>query len=616
LKTPVVSEYRMAHNILIHLASILVLGVSAQWLAWRLRLPALVVLLAFGLAAGPVTGFLAPDQLLGPLLHPLVSLAVAIILYEGGLSLRLRELHDVRPVVIKLITAGVLITWLGSAAAAWLLLGMDWAFALLLGAILVVTGPTVIGPMLRHLRLGGRVGAVLKWEGIIIDPLGAVLAFLVASFVGSSHAGRQAAEAVGDLARLVVVGTGLGVAGAALVVTALRRYWVPDALHNALSLTVVVVAFTLGNVLQEEAGLLAATLMGVTLANQRWVAIRHLVEFKENLVVLLLSALFIVLAARLSPDQLRSLDFGSLAFLAVLVLVVRPAAVLVATAGSSLGRGERLFLACMAPRGIVAAAVAPVFALNLTAAGDPAGPRLVPVTFLVILGTGVLYGLSAAPLARRLGLAQPCPQGVLFAGANSWARALGAALRAQGCPVLFVDTLWEHVAAARLEGLPTYHGSILAERSQEELDLRDLGRLVALTPREEVNALACLCFTEVFGRREVYQLPFESLGSKRAEAVARDQRGRLLFGPGMTFTHLVERFGSTPVVRATPLTDGFDYAAFQKQNATTALPLAVVRNGGAEVIFFTVEGAPAPMPGDVLLSAVAPAPQSSAASPL
>jgi NhaP-type Na+/H+ or K+/H+ antiporter len=605
----------MGHDILIRLASILVLGISAQWLAWRLRLPALVVLLAFGLAAGPATGFLDPDQLLGPLLHPLTSLAVAVILYEGGLSLRLHEVREVGQVVIKLVTAGMLITWLGTAAVAWLLLGLDWAFALLLGAILVVTGPTVIGPMLRHLRLGGRVGAVLKWEGIIIDPLGAVLAFLVASFVGSSHAGRLAAEAIGELVRLVVVGAGLGVAGAALVVVALRRFWVPDALHNALSLSVVVVTFTLGNVLQEEAGLLAATLMGVALANQRRVAVRHLVEFKENLVVLLLSALFIVLAARLRPDELRSLDIRCLAFLAVLVLVVRPAAVLAATSGSSLGRGERLFLAWMAPRGIVAAAVAPVFALNLIAAGDPAGARLVPFTYSVILGTGVLYGLSAAPLARRLGLAQPCPQGVLFAGANGWARALGTALQAQGCPVLLVDTLWEHIAAARLEGLPTYHGSILAERSREELDFRDLGRMVALTPREEVNALACLCFTEVFGRREVYQLPFESLGSKRAEAVARQQRGRLLFGPERTFTHLVERFGSTPVVRATTLTDGFDYAAFQKQNGPTALPLAVVRNAGAEVTFFTVERAPAPMPGDVLLSAMAPAPQGSAAPP-
>jgi NhaP-type Na+/H+ or K+/H+ antiporter len=604
----------MAHEILIRLASILVLGVSAQWLAWRLRLPALVMLLAFGLAAGPATGFLAPDQLLGPLLHPLVSLAVAIILYEGGLSLRLRELHEVGPVVIKLITAGVLITWLGSAAAAWLLIGLDWAFALLLGAILVVTGPTVIGPMLRHLRVGGRVGAVLKWEGIIIDPLGAVLAFLVASFVGSSHAGRLAVEAVGDLARLVVVGAGLGVAGAALVVAALRRYWVPDALHNALSLTVVVVAFTLGNVLQEEAGLLAATLMGVTLANQRRVSVRHLIEFKENLVVLLLSALFIVLAARLRPEQLRSLDLRCVAFLAVLVLVIRPAAILAATAGSSLRPGERLFLAWMAPRGIVAAAVAPVFALNLTTAGDPAAAQLVPVTYLVILGTGILYGLSAAPLARRLGLAQPQAQGVLFAGANGWARSLGAALQAQGCPVLLVDSHREHVAVARLEGLPTYHGSILAERTLEELDFRDLGRLVALTPREEVNALACLRFTEVFGRREVYQLPFASLGSKRAEAVGREQRGRLLFGPDMTFEHLVERFGSTPVIRATTLTDVFDFAAFQKQNGLAAVPLAVVRKGGAEVMFFTTGRTLVPLPGDVVLSAVTPAPEGGATS--
>jgi NhaP-type Na+/H+ or K+/H+ antiporter len=604
----------MAHEILIRLASILALGIAAQWLAWRLRLPALLLLLAFGLAAGPGTGFLDPDHLFGPLLHPLVSLAVAVILYEGGLSLRLRELHEVGPVVLKLVTAGMLITWLGSALAAWLLLKLDWAFSFLLGAILVVTGPTVVGPMLRHLRLGGRVGAILKWEGIIIDPLGAVLAFLVASFIGSSHAGRLVFEAAGDLARLVVVGGGLGAAGAGLVVAALRRYWVPDALHNALSLTVVVIVFTLGNVIQEEAGLMAATLMGVTLANQRRVAVRHLVEFKENLVVLLLSALFIVLAARLRPEQLLSLDLSCLAFLATLVLVIRPLAILAATAGSSLTLGERLFLAWMAPRGIIAAAVAPVFAQNLIAAGDPAGTRLVPVTYLVILGTGALYGLSAAPLARRLGLAQPHPQGVLFAGANSWARALAAALQAQGCPILLVDSVREHVAAARLEGLSSYHGSILAERTLEELDFRDLGRLVALTPREEVNALACLRFTEVFGRREVYQLPFASLGSKRGEALAREQRGRLLFGPEMTFEHLAERFGSTPIVRATPLTDVFDFTAFQKQSGSAALPLAVVRKAGAEVMFFTVGDALMPLPGDVLLSAVAVVPQGSAAS--
>jgi NhaP-type Na+/H+ or K+/H+ antiporter len=598
----------MTHHILIRLASILVLGVSAQWLAWRLRLPALLLLLAVGLVAGPATGFLDPDGLLGPLLPPLVSLAVAVILYEGGLSLKLRELRDVGPVVLKLVTAGVLITWLASAAAAWLLLDFDWPLAVLLGAILVVTGPTVVSPMLRRLRLGGRVGSALRWEGIVIDPLGAVLAFLVAGFVRSTSTTAMAAEAAGELVRLVLVGAGLGAAGAALLVTAIRRSWVPDSLHNALSLGVVVAAYTAGNVLQQKAGLLAATLMGVALANQRVVAVRHLVEFKENLVVLLLSALFIVLAARLRPEELRFFDLRYLAFLAVLVFIVRPAAVLVATAGSSLSGRERLFLAGMAPRGIIAAAVAPVFALDMAAAGDARGARLVPVTFLVILGTGALYGLSAGPLARRLGLARPHPQGVLIAGANGWARALAAALQAQGCPVLLVDSLREHVSAARLEGLPAYHGSILAERTLEEIDFRDLGRLVALTPREEVNALACLRFTEFFGRREVYQLPFESLGSGRRETVAWEQRGRLLFGPGMTFARLVERFGSRPVVRATPLTAVFDIVAFEKQNGGTALPLALVRGGGAVVKFFT-DGTTLPAAaGDVVLSAMEPAP--------
>ena len=287
----------MAQYVLLGLAGVVALGIAAQWLAWRLRVPSILLLLAFGVAAGPLTGLLRPDELFGRLLLPGVSLSVAVILFEGGLSLKVRELRAIGSDLLRLTTVGALVTWLVSLAAARFLLGFDWPLAALLAAILVVTGPTVIAPILRHLRLGGRVGAVLKWEGIVIDPLGATLALLtfVVARAGGWHGG--AAEAALALLRTAVVGGGLGLLGAGLLIVPLARYWIPDALHGAVALAVVFLAFAVANALQEESGLLAVTVMGIGLANHCLARRRHLIEFKENLTVLLVSCLFILLAA-------------------------------------------------------------------------------------------------------------------------------------------------------------------------------------------------------------------------------------------------------------------------------------------------------------------------------
>jgi NhaP-type Na+/H+ or K+/H+ antiporter len=504
------------------------------------------------------------------------------------------------------VSLGVLLSWAITAVAARFLLGFDWPLAALLGAILVVTGPTVIGPLLRHLRLRGRVGAILRWEAIVIDPVGAMLAFLVYTVVGVGRAHGAVLEVIADVARALAAGGAIGLAGAAVLIWGFRRYWIPDPLHNAVSLAVLLAAHTLANLVQQEAGLLAATVMGIALANQRSVAVRHLVEFKENLAVLLVSALFIILAARLRPEDITRINADGLAFVAVLVLLARPLAVLICASGSKLERRERLFLACMAPRGIVAASVSAVFALEMTAAGYEQAERLVPVTFLVIVVTVALYGLSAAPLARRLGLAQPDPQGTLLVGAHPWARALAESLRDHGCAILLVDSDWANVSAARLAGLPVHYGSILAEHTLTETDLSALGRLAALTANDEVNALATLRFIEVFGRGAVYQLPFQAPAEGRREAVPLEQRGRLLFGAGMTYPRLVERFGEQPALKATPLTAEFDYKALRARYGEEALPLAYIQPGGG-VVLFAVDEPAEPRPGDIVISAV-PAP--------
>ncbi len=593
----------MEQQYLVGLAGIVVLGVGAQWLAWRLRIPSILLLLVFGVLAGPVTGFIDPDALLGGLLLPVVSLSVAVILFEGGLSLRLSELKQVGGVFIRLISLGVAVTWVISALAAHWLIGLPWPLAAVLGSILVVTGPTVIGPMLRHLRLGGQVGSILKWEGIVIDPLGAMLAVLVFAAVRVEGVSQAASRLASGFALTALIGTGLGALAALAFVIPLRRYWIPDSLQNAASLAAVFGVFTLANWLQAEAGLLAVTVMGIGVANQRHVTIRHVVEFKENLRQLLVSGLFLILAARLRPADLRRLDLGCFAFLMVLVFVARPAAVWVSALGSKLNWRERLFLAAMAPRGIVAAAVTSVVALELSAAGVEQADRLTPITFLVIIGTVLLYGLAAPPLARKLGLAQPNPQGVVLVGAHPWARAIAMALKGEGLPALLVDSDWSNISVARQAGLSTFFASILAEHTLNELDVTELGHLLAVTPNDEVNSLACLRFIEVFGRRGVYQLSFAPQAQGRREAVSLDQRGRFLFEADATYTQLVERFGEDPILKATRLTKEFSYGDFQQLHRGDSLPLLLITESRV-VIPFTILDPPAPQPGQTLISAI------------
>ena len=345
----------MTEHVLVGLASILVLGICARWLAWWVHLPAILFLLLCGLVVGPITGMLNPDALLGELLLPIVSLSVAIILFEGGLSLRFSDLPQIGRVLRHLVSFGAAVTWIISAVAAYTVAGLDPALAVLLGAILVVTGPTVITPLLQDIRPTGPVGSILRWEGIVIDPIGATLAVLV--FEGIVADGfRQAATVMAlGVVKTVVIGGILGFLGARTLMLILKPFWAPDFLHNPLTLMIVITVFTLANLLQAESGLLAVTVMGVLLANQRTISIRHIVEFKENLRVLLISSLFILLASRLRLDNLMLVGTRSLEFLAILVFVARPAAVALSTIRSGLSWRERVFLAWMAPRGIVAA---------------------------------------------------------------------------------------------------------------------------------------------------------------------------------------------------------------------------------------------------------------------
>lgn len=594
----------MVEETLISLSAVVVLGITAQWLGWRLRMPSILLLLIFGILAGPVLGWIKPNEMMGPLLYPVVSLAVAVILFEGGLSLSLKEFRAIGGIVLRLVTLGMLAGWLIISLAVFWVLGLSWQLATLLGAVLVVTGPTVITPMLRHVRPTGQSGAILKWEGIVIDPIGAMLAVLVFQAIVLYETEAEPAAAVAlSLLRTMAVGTGTGLIGALGMIVLLRREWIPDFLQNPVALMFVVAVFTGANLLQTEAGLLAVTIMGFAMANQRKVSILHIVEFKENLGVMLIAFIFILLAAHLKPSDLDHIGFSSFLFLIILILVARPISVFFSTMGTRLSTGEKLFLSWMAPRGIVAAAVASIFSLRLEEVGLPGADILVSLTFFVIIGTVTIYGLTAGLVAKRMGLAQANPEGVIFLGARFWARRLAKSLQDEGFPVMLVDNDLHNVLAARMEGLPVFHASIFAENILDQVEIGGIGKLLALTSNDDANSLAAMHFSRVFERSQIFQLAPEE--SKLATEVSPHLRGRTVFGEGITHSVLTQRFLGNWVIKKTRLSKDFDFEALKDYYLGNVLPLFLISESG-RLRVFAADVALSPQPGDILLSLVIP----------
>jgi NhaP-type Na+/H+ or K+/H+ antiporter len=590
----------------ITIAGLIVFGVGAQWLAWRVRIPSILLFLGLGFAVGPlaqaISGetLLDPDALMGDLLLPFVGISVALVLFEGGMSLHLRELREAGGVVWRLVTIGALVTWVCAAGAAWAILGFSMPLAILLGAILVVTGPTVIMPLLREIRPKGAVGAAVKWEGIVIDPIGAMLALLVFELIGLGDLTNAAGPIAIIVAKTILAGGAIG-AGAGLVLALmLRRFWIPDYLHGAVALMFVIASYTASNMIQHESGLFAVTVMGILLANQRLADIRHITEFKENLQVVLIPVLFILLAARVRIDTLLDVGWMIVPFVAALILVARPLSVYVSTIGSRLSRGERLFLMLMAPRGIVAASVAAVFALRLMER-MPEARAIVPVTFMVILGTVLIYGLGARAAAKRLGVSDIDPQGALIVGAGRVSLALAEAVRKAGFRAVLVDTNRQNVAAARMAGFDTHLGSILADRVLNQIDFAGVGKVLATTPNNLVNVLAANRLREFVGRRESYQLTPDEAEMERLPP--RTAQGRRLFGATHTHADLESRLLRGAVVKATPITPEFTFTHFRERHGDAAAPLFIVTES-KRLTPITVQGSVEPKPGHILISFV------------
>lgn len=561
------------------LALVGVLAALSQWMSWRWKVPSILFLLLGGLLIGPVTGLLDPDEILGPFLFPAVTVAVGLILFEGSLTLNLRQLAEVAPVVRRLISISVLIGWFGIASLAHWVVALPWSLALLFGALMVVTGPTVIIPMLRAVNPPKAVRETLKWEGILIDPIGALLGVLV--YEGIISFQRHADIPWSSLllfAEIVATGVVTGLLAAEVLGRLLRAHLLPEYLWNLTTVAMVILALAGANAITHEAGLLAVTVMGIRMANMRDLDVRSILNFKEELSLLLVSGLFILLAARLNLDELTALGATAILVLLGVQFVVRPLQVLAASIGSKLNWRERFLLSWIGPRGIVAAATAAVFSDRLVASGYPGAEVLIPLSFSLIIGTVLLQGLSARPVAKALGIAQAA-RGVLIIGGDRVAREVALALKQQGFEPLLMNSYWRNTQAARMAGLATFYGHPVSRKAELELDLVGYQWMLGLSGSPNLNAAAAQRYGEEFGRDHVFILPVLE-DSEDPERHAPSASGQLLCGRDANYARILGLLSEGWRLRATNLSPEFDLQAFRDKTGDQALPLMLVTEDG------------------------------------
>ncbi|GBU13101.1 sodium/hydrogen exchanger [Enterobacterales bacterium] len=560
-------------------------SLAAQWLAWLLKLPAILPLLLLGVLLGPATHVIQPDVLFGSLLFPLVSLSVAIILFEGALTLRIDEIRGFGGVVRNLVTVGMLTTFLVISLACWCLLGLTPELSALVGAVTVVTGPTVIAPLMRVVRPNAAINQVLRWEGIVIDPVGAIFTLLVFEFIILRQHAESLTHLIWTLGTTAAVGLITGALFGYLLGVALRRVWLPAYLQNLAVLAIMLTAFGLSNALADESGLLAVTVMGIWLANMRDVDTRDILAFKEELSAILISALFIILAARLDIHALINMGWPLIFLLLVVQFVARPLCIAVSTWRSTLHWRDRLLLCWISPRGIVAAAVSSLFALTLQQAGYPQADKLVTIVFAIIIGTVVLQSLTSGAMAKWLRVQQKMPRGVLIIGANSVARMLAQVLIKQDIPVRLTDSSWEYYRQARMEGIPAYYGNAWSEHAENYLDLSSTSQVLALSPNRHQNALAVYHFSHIFGAHRVFAIR-SGAGIKGAggQESRRFRRHEVLFNAEANYSRLSSLLAKGGTIKATRLNESFGWIDYLEKNPGVIPLFAVEENGQLQAL--------------------------------
>ncbi len=544
------------------LSLIMAIGIGAQWLAWFLKQPSILFLLLAGILIGPVFGVIHPDELFAQWLFPFVSLGVAIILFEGAMTLEFHEIRKHGSTVTGLVTIGVLVTIVVVAFSAYWLFEMDWRIALLLGTLVCVTGPTVIVPMLRSIRPNSNISNILRWEGILIDPIGALMVVLVYAYIATDTQNKP----LWVFAETLGVGLIIGFLAALMLVFLVKRHLIPEYLKNVFTLAWVLLVFSISNAIEHESGLVTVTIMGIVLANWPKFPKEEILHFKESLSVILISVLFIVLAARIDLNGFVQMGFAGLVLLVIIMAVARPLGVWLSSLRSSLTKEEKLMISWVSPRGIVAAAVSSLFVIKLEDYQLQGTELLVPLVFTIIIGTVFIQSLGAKSIANKLGVSEPAPNGVMIFGGNDFALVLGKSLSDDGFSVLIANSNFEEIKKARMQGLKTYYGNPVSEHADRYLPLIGIGSLFAMSTRQEGNILTALKYRYEFGRDNVYRLKVKDMQATNSKTKTHESwQTPWLFGEDVTFVKLNSMLGQGAVIKTTLLTDDFGYEEYLQE---------------------------------------------------
>ncbi|MBZ0328576.1 MAG: cation:proton antiporter [Altibacter sp.] len=507
---------------MLELAGIIILGILAQWVAWKFKIPAILPLILIGLFVGPISTFISEDgtQWIQPIwngekgffpdesLFYFVSLAIGIILFEGGLTLRRGEISKVGPVIVKLISLGSAITFIGAGIAAHYIFGLSWKISFLFAGLIIVTGPTVITPILRNIPLKQDVSAVLKWEGILIDPIGALVAVLVFEFISiEDQSAGYTKEALLEFGKIVLIGFSFGISGGYALYMAIKKKFIPHYLLNVVSLSVVLLIFVESDIFAHESGLLSVVVMGMYLGNSDLPNLKELLYFKESLSVLLISILFILLSANISLDDLLLVyNWQTGILLAVIIFILRPLGVFLSTIGSSLKTNEKLFISWVGPRGIVAAGIASLFGTKLVFRGEPGAEYITPLVFAVVLTTVLFNATTARFFAKVVGVFLKTSEGILIVGASKVSRLIATYLQKNNRHVVLVDSNQQSIKMAKELGLEAINANIYANDLTDNIELNDVGYLLAMTGNDDINKHAINHFGSVFGETGTFRL--------------------------------------------------------------------------------------------------------------
>lgn len=506
---------------MIELSGIIILGIFAQWAAWRFKIPAILPLILIGLFVGPISTLISADGLKwiepvwngkkglfpGESLYNFVSLAIGIILFEGGLTLKRNEISKVGPVILKLISIGSAVTFFGAGVVTHLIFNLSWKISFLFAALIIVTGPTVISPILRNIPLKKDVSAVLKWEGILIDPIGALIAVLVFEFISIGDSSGYTKQALIAFGKIVVVGFSFGGSAAYLLYFAIKKKLIPHYLLNVSALSVVLLVFVESDVFAHDSGLLSVVVMGIALGNSKLYNLKDLLYFKESLSVLLISILFILLSANVNIKDLQLVFIWETAILmAIIIFLIRPLGVFLSTLNSNLKANEKLFISWVGPRGIVAAGIASLFGTKLVLKGEPGAEYITPLVFSTVLATVLLNATTARNFAKWVGVYLKSSKGILILGASDAPRIIANYLKDNGRHVVLIDNNTENIDKAKAQGLDSMQANIYSEDLTNDIELSDVGYLLALTGSDEINRYGINKLKNQLGEEGAYRL--------------------------------------------------------------------------------------------------------------